>query len=278
MEKKTLKQRMREDLQLRGFSPHTQKEYLMRVTLFARYFNKLPDKLGEKEVKEYFLHLVRDKHASYGVLNMTYCALKFIYSVTLGRPQEVAKIPRTKRPVKMPVILDKEEVRRLIAVTENLKHKTILMLAYSSGLRISEVAHLKVSDVDCARMTVLVRQGKGKKDRYTILSKVALGTLTGYLETYRPTSWLFPGAVTGRPITESSIRFVMQAAKRRAGITKRASLHTLRHSFATHLLEQGTDIRAVQSLLGHRSLKTTIIYLHVSPKSLSRITSPLDTK
>jgi site-specific recombinase XerD len=278
MEKKTLKQRMRGDLQLRGFSPHTQKEYLMRVTHFARYFGKLPDKLGEKEVKEYFLYLTRDKHASYGVLNMTYCALKFIYTVTLERPWEVEKIPRLKRPVKMPVILDKMEVRRLIAVTENLKHKAILTMAYSSGLRISEVAHLKVSDIDSARMTVLVRQGKGKKDRYTILSKVALVTLTQYLETYKPTSWLFPGTVPGRPITESSIGCVMRAAKKWAGITKRATIHTLRHSFATHLLEGGTDIRSVQSLLGHRSLRTTIIYLHVSPQSLSRVKSPLDTK
>lgn len=278
MEKKTLKQRMRDDLELRGFSLHTQKEYLMRVTHFARYFGKLPDKLGEEEVKEYFLHLTRDKHASYGVLNMTYCALKFIYTVTLGRPWEVEKIPRLKRPVKMPVILDKGEVRRLIVLTENLKHKTILTMAYSSGLRISEVAHLKVSDIDTARMTVLVRQGKGKKDRYTILSKAALGTLTQYLETYKPASWLFPGATSNKPITESSIGCVMRAAKNRAGITKRATIHTLRHSFATHLLEQGTDIRSVQSLLGHRSIMTTVVYLHVSPKSLSRVTSPLDTK
>ena len=275
---KTLKRRMTEDLQLRGFSPHTQKEYLMRVTLFARYFKRLPDKLGEKEVKECFLHLVRDKHASYGVLNMTHCALKFIYTVTLGRPWEVEKIPRTKRPVKMPVMLDKGEVRRLIAATENLKHKAILMLAYSSGLRISEAAQLKVGDIDTARMTVLVRQGKGKKDRCAILSKVALGTLTQYLETQRPTSWLFPGATPGKPITESSIGFVMRAAKKRAGIMKRATIHMLRHSFAAHLLEQGTDIRAVQSLLGHRSLRTTIIYLHVSPKGLSHVTSPLDTE
>jgi site-specific recombinase XerD len=275
---KTLKQRMRDDLELRGFSPHTQKEYLMRVTHFARHFGKLPDKLGEKEVKEYFLHLTREKHASYGVLNVTYCALKFIYTVTLGRPWEMEKIPRVKRPVKMPVILDKGEVHRLIVLTENLKHKTILMIAYSSGLRISEVAHLKVSDIDTARMAVLVRQGKGRKDRYTILSKKALGTLTQYLETYKPTSWLFPGATPGTPITESSIASVMRAAKKRAVIMKRATIHTLRHSFATHLLEGGTDIRAVQSLLGHRSLRTTIIYLHVSPQRLSHITSPLDTK
>jgi site-specific recombinase XerD len=275
---KTLKQRMIEDMQLRGLSPHTQKEYLMRVTHFARHFGKLPDKLGEKEVKEYFLHLVRDKHASYGVLNIAYCALKFIYGVTLERPWEMEKIPRVKRPVKMPVILDKEEVHRLIVLTENLKHRAILMMAYASGLRISEVAHLKVSDIDSARMTVFVQQGKGKKDRYTVLSKVALGTLHQYLETYKPTSWLFPGTYADRPITESSVGCIMRAAKKRAIIMKRATIHTLRHSFATHLLERGTDIRAIQSLLGHRSLRTTIIYLHVSPQRLSRITSPLDTK
>jgi len=275
---KTLKQRMRDDLELRGFSLHTQKEYLMRVTHFARYFGKLPDKLGGKEVKEYFLHLTRDRHASYGVLNMTYCALKFIYTVTLGRPWEMEKIPRLKRPVTMPVILDKGEVRRLIVLTENLKHRAILMMAYSSGLRISEVAHLKVSDIDTARMTVLVRQGKGKKDRYTILSKKALGTLSQYLEIYKPTSWLFPGATPGTSISESSIGCIMRVAKKRAIITKKATIHTLRHSFATHLLEQGTDIRSVQSLLGHRSIMTTVVYLHVSPKSLSRVTSPLDTK
>jgi integrase/recombinase XerD len=275
---KTLKQRMIEDMQLRGLSPHTQKGYLMGVTHFARYFGKLPDKLGENEVKEYFLHLVRDKHASYGVLNVAYCALKFIYGVTLERPWEMEKIPRMKRPVRMPVILDKEEVHRLIVLTDNLKHRAILMMAYASGLRISEVAHLKVSDIDTARMAVLVRQGKGKKDRYTILSKKALVTLSQYLEAYQPTSWLFPGATPGTPITESSIAAVMRAAKKRAIITKRATIHTLRHSFATHLLEGGTDIRAVQSLLGHKSLRTTIIYLHVSPQRLSRVTSPLDTK
>jgi len=275
---KTLKQRMREDMQLRGFSLRTQETYLMRVTHFARYFNKLPDKLGQKEVKEYLLYLVKDKHASYGVLNMTYCALKFIFAVTLGRPWEVEKIPRAKRPVKMPVILDKEEVRKLLSVTKNLKHKAMLMMAYSSGLRISEVAHLKVGDIDTARMTVLVRQGKGKKDRYTILSRAALETLILYLRKYKPTSWLFPGAISGRPITTSTIGFVMRHAKKKAGITKRVSVHSLRHAFATHLLEEGTDIRSVQALLGHRSLKTTIIYLHVSPKGLSHVTSPLDTE
>ena len=278
MEKKTLKRRMIEDMQLRGLSHHTQAAYLMRVTLFARHFKKNPDKLGGEEVRAYLLHLVNEQHVAYGVLNMTYYALKFIYETTLKRPWEAKKLPHPKKPQKLPVILDKGEVRKLLSVTVNLKHKAMLMLAYSSGLRVSEVANLKVSDIDAARMAVLVRQGKGKRDRYTILSKTALDTLTRYLRRYRPTSWLFPGMIPGRPITTSSVGLVVKTARERAGITKKATMHVLRHAFATHLLEGGTDLRRVQLLLGHRSLKTTAIYLHVSPKDLSNITSPLDVE
>ena len=273
---KTLKQRMREDMQLRGLSPHTQKEYLMRVTLFARYFRKLPDKLGEEEIRAYLLHLVNEKHASHAVLNMTYYALKFIFETTLKRPWEVRKVPHPKKPQRLPVILDKGEVQKLLSVTTNAKHKAMLMMAYGSGLRVSEVARLKVSDIDAARMTVMVREGKGAKDRYTILSRVALDTLTKYLRRYRPTSWLFPGMIPGRPMTTSSIGLVIKAARKRAGITKRATMHSLRHAFATSLLEGGTDLRHVQLLLGHRSLKTTALYLHVSRKDLGTIVSPLD--
>jgi site-specific recombinase XerD len=275
--KTTLKGRMIEDMQLRGLSPHTQNAYLMRVTLFARYFGKLPDKLGEEDVRKYLLHLVNDKHVSYAVLNMTYYALRFMYEVTLKRPWEVKKLPHPKKPQRLPVILNKGEVQRILSVTTNLKHKAMLSLAYSSGLRVSEVAHLKVSDIDPSRMAVLVRQGKGQRDRYTILSKVALETIIRYLRKYRPTSWLFPGMIPGRPITDKSIGLVMRDVKKRAGITKRATVHSLRHAFATHLLEEGTDPRRVQVLLGHRSLRTTAIYLHVSPKDLSNITSPLDS-
>ena len=273
---KTLKQRMREDMQLRGLSPHTQKEYLMRVTLFARYFRKLPDKLGEEEIRAYLLHLVNEKHASHAVLNTTYYALKFIFETTLKRPWEVRKVPHPKKPQRLPVILDKGEVQKLLSVTTNAKHKAMLMMAYGSGLRVSEVARLKVSDIDAARMTVMVREGKGAKDRYTILSRVALDTLTKYLRRYRPTSWLFPGMIPGRPMTTSSIGLVIKAARKRAGITKRATMHSLRHAFATSLLEGGTDLRHVQLLLGHRSLKTTALYLHVSRKDLGTIVSPLD--
>jgi len=274
---KTRRRLMIEDMQLRGLSPHTQAAYLMRVTLFARFCNKHPDHLGEKEIREYLLHLVNEQHASYAVVTQTYFALRFLYRITMKRPWDVEKIPCLKKPERLPVILDKEEVRRLFAATANLKHRTMLMLAYSAGLRVSEVARLKISDIDTTRMTVLVRQGKGKKDRYTILSKVALETLVVYLRRYRPTAWLFPSVIPGRPITTGSIMLVIRAAKKRAGITKPVTMHSLRHAFATHLVEEGTDLHRVQLLLGHRSPRTTVLYLHVSRKDLSTIKSPLDT-
>ena len=220
---------------------------------------------------------MNEKHASYGVVTQTYFALRFLYKISMRRPWDVEKIPCMKKPERLPVILDKEEVTRLFAATDNLKHRTELMLAYSSGLRVSEVARLKISDIDTVRMTVLVRQGKGNKDRYTILSKVALETLIAYLRRFRPTAWLFPGVIPGRPITTSSIGLVIMAAKKRAGIAKPVTMHSLRHCFATHLIEEGTDLHRVQLLLGHRSPRTTALYLHVSRKDLSNIKSPLDT-
>jgi site-specific recombinase XerD len=268
---------MIEDMQLRGFAQRTQDAYLKQVTDFARFFNKHPDNLGEKEIREYLLHLINEKHASYAVVTQTYCALKFIYVVTMKRPWNAQSLPRMKRPEKLPVILDKEEVKRLFGATANLKHRTILMLAYSAGLRLSEVAYLKVSDIDAARMTVRVREGKGKKDRYTILSKVALENVIAYLRRYRPTAWLFPSVISDKPIGKGAITQMIRKVWKRSGIAKPATMHSLRHAFATHLVEEGTDIRRVQLLLGHRSLKTTALYLHVSRKELSNIISPLDT-
>jgi site-specific recombinase XerD len=195
----------------------------------------------------------------------------------MKRPWEVEQIPCLKKPERLPVILDKEEVKRVFAATANLKHRTMLMLAYSAGLRVSEVARLKIADIDTTHMTVRVQQGKGKKDRYTILSKVALETLIAYLRRYRPTAWLFPSVIPGRPITAGSIMLVIRAARRRSGLTKPATMHCLRHAFATHLIEEGTDLHRVQLLLGHKSPRTTALYLHVSRKNLSEIISPLDT-
>lgn len=267
---------MREDLQLRGLSPRTQEMYLVRVTQFARHFMKLPDKLGEKEVKEYLLHLINDRHVSYATLTQSYSALKFIYETTLNRPWTVQRIPYPKTPRKLPAVLDRQEIEALFSVTTNLKHRALLMMTYSAGLRMSEVIHLKITDIDSARMTVFVRQGKGGRDRYSLLSKVALGTLRAYLQQYRPRTWLFPGMNPDKPLSPRSIEKMLEIAKERAGITKRATLHTLRHSFATHLLESGCDLHHVQLLLGHKSPQTTTIYLHVSRKDLIKIVSPLD--
>lgn len=268
---------MIEDMQLRGFSPGTQAQYLTYVTNFARFFNKHPDNLGEKEIRDYLLYLINEKHASYGVVNQAYCALKFLYAVTMKRPWNRENLPCMKKPQRLPVILDKEEVKRLLAAAANPKHRVMLMLAYSAGLRLSEVAHLKISDIETGRMMIRVREGKGNKDRYTMLSRVALKTLIPYLRCYRPTSWLFPGLRPDKPLRKNSIMQMIRKVTKRAGITKRVTMHSLRHAFATHLLDEGTDLRRLQLLLGHRSLRTTALYLHVSRKELSSVPSPLDT-
>jgi len=271
-----LRDQMQADLQLRGLSPKTQKIYLSQVRSFALYFKRSPEQLGEREVKEYLLHIIRDKKASGSTINQCYNALRFLYRTTLKQNWVVEKIPYPKTRKKLPVVLDRAEVDALFSVTKNLKHKAILMITYSSGLRLSETAHLKVSDIDSKRMMIKVSDGKGGKDRYTILSSVALEVLRQYWRKYRPKEWLFPGYRDDKPISDRSIQKIFGKAKTLAGIKKPASAHTLRHSFATHLLEAGTDLHHIQLLLGHKSPKTTTIYLHVSRKDLARVISPLD--
>jgi integrase/recombinase XerD len=272
---KTLKQRMQEDLQLRRLSPRTQKTYLSHVTRFARHFNKLPDKLGEKEVKEYLLYLI-SKHVSYSILAQTYSALKFIYEVTLKRSWEVERIPYPKTPWRLPVVLDRTEIATLFSAPAPLKYRTIFMMTYSAGLRVSEVISLKIDDIDTARMMVRIRQGKGGRDRYSLLSKVALEELTRYRDHYQPHIWLFPGMNPEKPLSVTSVQKMFQVIRNRGGITKPATVHTLRHSFATHLLEGGCDLHRVQLLLGHKSPVTTTVYLHLSRKDLVDVISPLD--
>jgi len=248
------------------------------VTNFSRYFNRSPYHLGKREIKEYLLYLLREKKASASTVNLCYSALKFLYARTLKRDEIMEKIPRLRSTKKLPVILERQEVESLFSVMKNLKHRAILMLIYSSGLRLREASHLKVSDIDSKRMVLRIRQGKGRKDRYTLLSTLALEVLRKYWRHCRPKEWLFPGRLSDKPLSVRSIQRVFKKARTLAGITKPATVHTLRHSFATHLLEQGTDLYRIQLLLGHRSLKTTAIYLHVSRKELARIVSPLDFK
>lgn len=273
-----LREEMKGDLELRGLSPETQKIYLYYVTNFSRYFNRSPYHLGKREIKEYLLHLLREKKASASTVNLCYSALKFLYARTLKREEIMEKIPRLRSTKKLPVVLERQEVESLFSVMKNLKHRAILMLIYSSGLRLREASHLKVSDIDSKRMVLRIRQGKGRKDRYTLLSTAALEVLREYWRHCHPKEWLFPGRLSDKPLSVRSIQRVFKKARNLAGITKPATVHTLRHSFATHLLEQGTDLYRIQLLLGHRSLKTTAIYLHVSRKELVRIVSPLDFK
>ncbi len=265
------------DLQLKGLTPKTQKIYLREVSNYAKYFNKSPEELGEKELREYLLYLLNERKLAKGTYRFYYQGLKFLYKHTLKQEEVVEKIhcPRGKK--KLPVVLDLSEVKTLLSVMENLKHRAILMITYSAGLRISETARLKVSDIDSKRMMVRVQQGKGCKDRYTILSRTALECLRQYWRAYRPKEWLFEGQKEDTHICISSIRQIFLEAKERAGITKPASPHTLRHSFATHLIEAGTSLHHVQLLLGHRSPTTTTVYLHVSKMNLAQVTSPLDS-
>jgi len=271
----TLRDQMQTDLQLKGITPRTQKDYLREVSNLAKYFNKSPEELGEKEVKEYLVHLLKDRKISGGTYKYYVSGIKFLYRTTLKRQEVVDTIRYPKSKRKLPVILSLSEVESLFSVTENLKHKAILMITYSSGLRISEAARLKITDIDSKRMMVRVQQGKGGKDRYSILSQTALECLRQYWRKYRPKEWLFEGN-KGTLISISSIRQIFLDAKKRAGITKPASVHTLRHSFATHLIEAGTSLHHVQLLLGHRSPNTTTVYLHVSRLNLAQVTSPLD--
>jgi integrase/recombinase XerD len=272
----TLREQMVADLQLRGLTPKTQRIYLREVSNLAKYFNKSPEKLGENELKEYLLYLLNEKKLSAGTYRFYYQGLKFLYKHVLKREVVVEKIrcPRGKK--KLPVVLDLSEVEALFSVTTNLKHKAILMMTYSSGLRISEAARLTLSDIDSKRMMVRIQQGKGGKDRYSILSQTALECLRQYWREYRPKKWLFEGTKENTHITISSITQIFHKAKKRAGIKKPASVHTLRHSFATHLVEAGTSLHHVQLLLGHRSPTTTTVYLHVSRLNLAQVTSPLD--
>src|SRR4030043_1496464 len=224
-----LRDQMLMDLQLSGAKPSTQRAYLREAENLAKYFNKSPQQLGEEELKEYLLYLIKERHLSEGTLRFYMAGLKFLYRTTLKREWAVEKIryPRVKR--KLPVVLDLSEVESLFSVTKNLKHKAILMMTYCSGLRVSETASLKLTDIDSKRMMVRISQGKGGKDRYSILSQTALEPLRQYWHKYRPREWLFEGAKKGNPITTHSIQLMFYAAKKRAGITKPASVHSLRH-------------------------------------------------
>jgi len=271
-----LQDQMRMDLELKNLSPRTRSCYLTWMRSFAVHFHRSPEELGEQEIRDYLHYLIQEKKASQSGVSQAYSALKFFYETTLKRDWNGFRIPRMQKGKKLPVVLSQQEIQAIFSATRNLKHRVVLMTIYSAGLRISEVVHLKVSDIDSQRMTLRVQQGKGQKDRYTLLSQRTLEVLREYWKEYRPVGWLFPGKPETEPLCVSSVQRVFEKALLRAGIKKPASVHTLRHSFATHLLEAGTDLYHIQRLLGHTSPKTTAIYLHLSRKNLGGVTSPLD--
>jgi integrase/recombinase XerD len=271
-----LRDQMLTDLQLCGAKPRTQESYLREAENLAKFFNRSPAELGEKELKEYLLYIIKERHLSEGTFRYYVGGLNFLYRRTLKREWPVEKIKHPRAKTKLPVVLDLSEVESLFSVTRNLKHKAMLMITYSSGLRVSETARLRLTDIDSKRMTVGVSQGKGGKDHYSILSQTTLEQLRQYWKKYRPAEWLFEGQKKDDHITTQTIQTIFYAAKKRARLTKPVSVHTLRHSVATHLIEAGTSLHHVQLLLGHRSPTTTTVYLHVSRLNLSQVTSPLD--
>jgi site-specific recombinase XerD len=272
-----LRQRMLEELQRRNYAPSTARQYLRDVAAFAEHFHRSPDRLGAEQIREYQLFLIHEKKLAWSTYNQIVCALRFFYIKVLKRSFMLTDIPFTRKQQKLPSILSQQEVAQLLTTPTHLKTRALLMLIYSAGLRRSEAAHLLVSDVDSERMTITIRQGKWQKDRIVMLSPVLLQILQQYWRYEHPKVWLFPGATPGQPISGNDVYGVFKNALRRAGITKPVSPHSLRHGFATHMLEAGVDLRTIQALLGHRSLKTTSRYLHVSPQQLRATASPLDS-
>jgi len=272
-----LRQRMTEDMQVRNLALNTQTSYVQQVSLFARYFNKSPEVLGPEEIRAYQVYLTNEKKLAPGSVLIAVAALRFLYKVSLKREWPFDEvIPAPKKPQKLPVVLSPEEVLEFLGCVGNAKQRTILTTCYAAGLRISEAVHLKTTDIDSKRMVIRVEQGKGQKDRYTMLSPQLLETLRAYWRAGRPKTWLFEGDVPSKPIDRSAVEQACQKARRLSGIRKPITPHSLRHAFAVHLLESGTDVRTIQLLLGHRSLATTARYLRIATSKVCSTSSPLD--
>lgn len=266
---------LRKELASRKYSWRTMKLYLHYNEDFLKFVKKAPYEVSNSDVRDYLYHLAEKKDASASTLNIAINALKFYYGEVLKR-KFAYEIKRPKKDKKLPVVLSREEVSKILSSISNIKHRAVLMLVYSAGLRVGEVVKLKPEDIDPRRKLIHIRGSKGRKDRYTVLSEVAWESLGKYQEKYKPIKWLFPGARSERHISTRTVQAIFEQAKEKADIRKDVTVHTLRHSFATHLLESGVDLRYIQELLGHKSSKTTEIYTHVSNKSLSKIKSPLD--
>lgn len=267
---------MLQEMQIRNYSQSSIRNYIHCLSRLSLYYKCSPDVLSLDQVKSYLHYCITEKQESTSTLNQIISAVRIFFVDVLHRPWEPVKLKRPRREKKLPVIFSKEEITAFFAGIKNLKHKAIFITAYSSGLRLSEVRMLKPSNIDSDRMQICIRNGKGRKDRFTILSKKTLEVLRVYYKKYRPMNYLFEGHIAGEAISIRTIQKVFTGAVVKAGITKAISFHSLRHSFATHLLEQGTNLRMIQQLLGHNSLRTTSVYLHLSCFDPKEVSSPFD--
>jgi integrase/recombinase XerD len=272
-----LRRRMLEDLQVRNLSVHTQRSYLEQVSRFARHFDKSPAELGPEEIRAYQVYLTNEKKLAPASIVIAVSALRFLYKVTLQRQWSMDEvIPAPKKPQTLPVVLSPEEVLRFLDSVASPKHRTILTTCYAAGLRISEAVCLTSPVIDSRRMVIRIAQGKGQKDRYVMLSPKLLAILRDWWRRERPTTWLFPGERPGQHVTRNAVELACRKAHRRSRIPKPVTPHSMRHAFAVHLLETGTDVRTIQLLLGHRSLATTARYLRIATNKVCSTTSPLD--
>ncbi|MBV8224755.1 MAG: site-specific integrase [Verrucomicrobia bacterium] len=273
----TLRQRMMEDMQLRSLSPRTQATYVQQVSLFARHFNRSPEMLGPEEIRSYQVYLTNQRKLAPSSVSIAISALRFLYKITLGKDWCLDDvIPTTKTPRRLPIVLSPQEVLQFLASVRNIKHRTILTLCYAAGLRVSEAICLKVTDVDSQRMVIRVEQGKRRMDRYVMLSTKLLQILRDWWRVDRPKGWLFPGDQVDSHIGRHTVEWACANAHRHCRIRKPVTPHSLRHAFAVHLLESGTDVRTIQLLLGHRSLATTATYLRIANTKVCSTKSPLD--
>jgi integrase/recombinase XerD len=273
-----LRQRMIEDMRLRNLTAQTQRSYLQYVSLFARHFRKSPDQLGPAEIRAYQLYLTEERQLAPRSIGVAVAALRFFYTVTLKRNWNISEvIPTNRQPKTLPVVLSRADVASFLEAVEPLKPRLILTVCYAAGLRVSEAVSLKPDSIDSKRMVIRIAQGKGRKDRYVMLSPKLLEVLRNYWRRARPREWLFPGNVPGQPITASAVEDACRKVRRRSKITKQITPHSLRHAFAVHLLDSGADLRTIQLLLGHRSLNTTSKYLRLTTTEVCATASPLDT-
>ncbi len=271
-----LRKRMIEDMRIRNLALSTQKCYIDQVAAFALRFNRSPEQLGPEHVRAYQLYLIQERKLSASSVNVAIAALKFLYGVTLRRSWTLERLVFSKREKKLPVVLSPDETAQFFEHVSKPKYRAILLTMYAAGLRVSEAVALKVTDIDNRRMVIRVEQGKGRKDRYVMLSPKLLGILREYWKAHRTEHWLFPGA-KGRHISTEAVRHVCKLACRASGLKKNVTPHSLRHSFATHMLEADVDLRKIQLLLGHRSISSTARYTHVAIDGVEKTRSPLDS-